>query len=679
MTFTEAAVAVLRSWGKPLHYRRITELAIERNLLSHVGKTPEITMSSRLATMVKKDRGEAPIVKVKPGIFGLRDFTGEVIAEAVADPGLDDSEGEELPVNQDEPSAEGARSQDDREPAAAPQAAEAPRRKLPGEDVFPAEADDDQPILRDLGERHEGGGGAGAGAGGPGPRRDDGERRGRRRRRRGRGGEGGGQGDRQFAGGGGGGGGGGGAERHAPQAPRHEPGPRDHGPREHGGGREPVRGDWNREQDHGEATGHDLAEAVRDVLEQGGRNPLPYARIAEQLVRRGRLAGSPDALAPTVAAAVRSDSARRAADHQRPRFRASFGRVGLVDWALPPEAVRFEREAARAAERQREIVRRAFVRRVADLPAAGFVELLASFLNAEGVGGLRAVRRPGVLRRGFAETRIAVVVCGTEIGREQVIEVRGALHHYDSASVAWIITLRDVKSGAREEAAVPGTAPVSLFDGIGLAKAMERAGIGLVRFGVPVVAIDLDLFEGLGAGAARPHGDARRDERDDRGPRAEGADSGAEARGEANDDDADDLEGNGDREGDRQGDEGGAEGDATGGAEGAPGEGGGRRRRRRGSGRGTGESASGSIPPASAAAADGAEAGDPAESDLDAADEDLDDAESDDVDELGDEERGGDAERDDEGNGDRSDADEGDDDDERGEPFSDDERGEGGP
>ncbi|MDH3727510.1 MAG: winged helix-turn-helix domain-containing protein, partial [Myxococcales bacterium] len=53
MTFTEAAVEVLRLTGKPLHYKKITEIAIERNLLSHVGKTPETTMSSRLATMVK--------------------------------------------------------------------------------------------------------------------------------------------------------------------------------------------------------------------------------------------------------------------------------------------------------------------------------------------------------------------------------------------------------------------------------------------------------------------------------------------------------------------------------------------------------------------------------------------------------------------------------------------------
>ena len=85
MTFTEAAVEVLRLVGKPLHYKKITEIAIERNMLSHVGKTPEVTMSSRLATMVKRDRGEAPIIKVKPGVFGLREFTEEQLADLSGD------------------------------------------------------------------------------------------------------------------------------------------------------------------------------------------------------------------------------------------------------------------------------------------------------------------------------------------------------------------------------------------------------------------------------------------------------------------------------------------------------------------------------------------------------------------------------------------------------------------
>src|SRR5579871_1595357 len=74
MTFTEAAAEVLRLAGKPMHYKEITELAIEKNLLSHVGKSPEVTMGARLAALLKKEDKSNPIVRIKPGVFGLRDW-----------------------------------------------------------------------------------------------------------------------------------------------------------------------------------------------------------------------------------------------------------------------------------------------------------------------------------------------------------------------------------------------------------------------------------------------------------------------------------------------------------------------------------------------------------------------------------------------------------------------------
>src|SRR5579859_4676973 len=77
MTFIEAAAEVLRKAGKPLHYREITELAIAGNMLSHVGKTPEVTMSHRLTSAIKKDDKDVPIVKVKPGVFALREWEGK--------------------------------------------------------------------------------------------------------------------------------------------------------------------------------------------------------------------------------------------------------------------------------------------------------------------------------------------------------------------------------------------------------------------------------------------------------------------------------------------------------------------------------------------------------------------------------------------------------------------------
>ncbi len=85
MTFTEAAAQVLRLVGKPLHYKEITDVAIEKNLLSHVGKSPEVTMGARLAALVKKGDKENPLVRVKPGVFALRDWDAATVEKGLAD------------------------------------------------------------------------------------------------------------------------------------------------------------------------------------------------------------------------------------------------------------------------------------------------------------------------------------------------------------------------------------------------------------------------------------------------------------------------------------------------------------------------------------------------------------------------------------------------------------------
>ncbi len=72
MTFYEAAVEVLRQVGRPLHYKKITEFAVRHGLLSHVGKTPEMSMANRLEQAVRKDRGDSAVVRTRPGVFALR-------------------------------------------------------------------------------------------------------------------------------------------------------------------------------------------------------------------------------------------------------------------------------------------------------------------------------------------------------------------------------------------------------------------------------------------------------------------------------------------------------------------------------------------------------------------------------------------------------------------------------
>lgn len=73
MTFYEAALRVLEEAGAPLHSTDITKRAIDRGLLSHIGKTPELTMLSRLAAMAKRPRDRKILVTARD-TFALTDW-----------------------------------------------------------------------------------------------------------------------------------------------------------------------------------------------------------------------------------------------------------------------------------------------------------------------------------------------------------------------------------------------------------------------------------------------------------------------------------------------------------------------------------------------------------------------------------------------------------------------------
>lgn len=523
MTFTEAAVEVLRLVGRPLHYKKITEVAIERNLLSHVGKSPEITMNSRLATMVKKDRGDAPIVKVKPGIFGLREFSKEVLAMGELEEGdvedileaideADAGEAEAAGVETDEATA-GAQPVAAAPEAEKPEKVQKPVHKLPGQEVFPEEEDDDEPIL---GRPDESTGEAGES--------EESRRNKKRRRKKRRGGEGesapadepreSGREDRHRD-----------RDRHRERGDRErDRGERErdrerarddrHRERDRGPRREPeIRGDWQREPAEGDLSGKDLSDAIESALSSRGGKSLFFVEIADILVQRGRLQGDASALAPTIAAAVRGDVARRNATGLKPRFRVRFGEVSLLDQLLGGEVARAEQDAMRSLQRHRELVHRALVRKLQELPNSSLLEVLATWLNAVGVTSLRGVRRSGagagefhlagVMRRGQEEVPVAIVIVRDgQVGRERVIDVRGSLHRYGDARLAWIVALGNVQGGARDEASEPGGAPVAVYDGMQLARSLEDAGVGVRRFSLPLLMVDFDLFDELrGPGA----------------------------------------------------------------------------------------------------------------------------------------------------------------------------------
>ncbi|MCC6647284.1 MAG: restriction endonuclease [Polyangiaceae bacterium] len=504
MTFTEAAAEVLRLVGKPLHYKDITEIAIQRNLLSHVGKSPEVTMGARLAALLKKTPKENPLVRTKPGVFALRAWeeSGPPGPAPDADPNVKAvadtaetraAEGGPEPDADDEPlidpapaprAQQAAEEDDDRPPPAPDEQLRADLAAHAGE-VFGEEEGDDQPILGGADEPEAGGGG----------------RRRRRRRRRGEGGAAAPESDGlpgytvtpAFVEG---------AEpSDAAEAPAAEA-RRDERRRDR---------DDRPAQELDDVAGKDLAELTAWLLGGFDRNggPVGLRALADASLRRGKLTGDPAQIASTLVAAARADNARRLSEGRRVRFRFSGGRIALTDWALGAELLKLETDAIVAVERYRDGLRRAMAKRVAELSPSGFVELCLSLLDRLGVQQLKPVRRPGgangeahftgVSRSAGGEARVAVVIRkdAREIGRERVTEARGSLHHYGPATSAWLLTAGSVLSGAREEAAVTGAAPVALLDGAGIARACEEHGVGVVKTTLSLALPDAELFEAL--------------------------------------------------------------------------------------------------------------------------------------------------------------------------------------
>jgi HB1, ASXL, restriction endonuclease HTH domain/Restriction endonuclease len=452
MTFTEAAAEVLRLAGKPLHYKEITELAVEKNLLSHVGKSPEVTMGARLAALIKKEDKTQPIVRLKPGVFALREWEkkkaarGSAAAAAAAEDAAESAEAEadENAVAMDLEEAVTTRTPKAKRAAAVADPDDEPivvsgedalRANLAasGADLFDDEDDDDEPILSPSND--------GASATATTDDVTDGARRRKRRRRRGRGrtnedgtpfeggeatteggeGEGnaiaatapasGGREDRggrpvvrervQFAR----------EDRGFERGP--ERGERFDNRGERGFGRD--RGfDRDRDQDRAgaippanfdahvtegeELGGRELADLALSLLANYDRNagPASLRTLAEALSRKGRLATDPQLATAQLAASLRADNLRRSASGQRARFRFSTGgRVITSEWILGADMIRLEQEALLAVERYRDASRRALLRRLQELPGHAFVELALIALEKAGLAQLRVLKRPG--------------------------------------------------------------------------------------------------------------------------------------------------------------------------------------------------------------------------------------------------------------------------------------------
>lgn len=71
LTFLQAAKAVLEETKQPMHFKKITEVAIQKKYLVSSGKTPEWTMGARLSVDVKEKGLNSEFMRTGNGKYGL--------------------------------------------------------------------------------------------------------------------------------------------------------------------------------------------------------------------------------------------------------------------------------------------------------------------------------------------------------------------------------------------------------------------------------------------------------------------------------------------------------------------------------------------------------------------------------------------------------------------------------
>jgi hypothetical protein len=136
MTFLEAAIEILRSAEEPLHFNDIARLAVERKLLSHVGRDPEAAMRTCLNSAVRSKVHDGLLVREKPGTYRLR--PGAALptlppAPVQAEP-LPDAEHDEHEEELEKPNQSRAKAQLVSKPVQDfPRPSERSRRRRPGQ------------------------------------------------------------------------------------------------------------------------------------------------------------------------------------------------------------------------------------------------------------------------------------------------------------------------------------------------------------------------------------------------------------------------------------------------------------------------------------------------------------------------------------------------------------------
>ena len=508
---------------KPLHYKELTEKAMERKLLTFVGRTPEVTMQTQLTSAVKKAPG-APFVRVKPGVFGLLRYP-EFVPEPVV---------EEKPVVAALPSEEKSAEQGDargrrrrrggrgrrkdrggtgesrpESRSEEGQAPDAPASLEPADTEPPTAMDDhdgaEEPDIGTLSAEARAAALAETGVLEGDIDEEDGDAEVDAAAEQGGEDEEGGNSEAEVE-----------VEEAARPSQEGEstptPAPVAEATPAPAAIGSASQGSSAAGESQGQGGGRRVMSPVDAAIEiLKGQSPgrgVHVRQIADSAVRRRLIHGEPNEAWRVMRAALASEPKDRLRAGLRPRIKSAGSGLYALSRRVPDadlEKAEYVFGEARRALRERTLA--AVEQRLGDLPAASFEALVRVVLQREGFGPATFVKRvegtiyvEALRGRGFRPSKclIALRPGVAAAGRRALGELRAGIRARGQDEGLLILAGRLADDGIAEWK--QAGQPVEVVDGPALAETCVRHGIGVISSPVTVDLIDADFFAELSEG-----------------------------------------------------------------------------------------------------------------------------------------------------------------------------------
>jgi restriction endonuclease Mrr len=492
MTFFEAAVEVLRRTGRPLHYKKITEVAVRDSLLSHVGKEPENVMNDRLNQEVQKQK-ESVIVQTRPGVYTIRDGAMErVNAEA------DKRAEQEKKIKEQQRKRTRHADADEQDEQKSNDKKKQQRSSKSGGSN------------KDSGGRQQARGGS-----------DGGNKKRRRRRRSNRGGN-----EKSSSKGGSndqkksksrsrsrGGNNKGDSNRRRSRGSskskkRSSNKSNRRSSKSSNGSTSPaVPGSHTRHLEEGPVRLNGIAEAAYKVLGEDGE-AMDIESLAEEIFGRKLVKFHTHDENATVQAAMANDNQIRAQRGHRQLFvRLDRERWGLSEWALSSESVRKEQTILSLSEEIRQEAIHQLGQALIDVQTEALEQIALTLLERLGYRNIKVSKRSSEgdvyftadWRQGLSDVRVCIQVVSDgsdDLTQQEVSSLRSTLHHY-SAAEGVIIHLGKIEPKAVNESREESVEPITLIDRETFVELLIRHGIGVRTYTTPITMVDSEFIEAL--------------------------------------------------------------------------------------------------------------------------------------------------------------------------------------